>query len=151
MDRSLNEAAYDKIWKYPTDYHKNPPKVISFMSVVPSTFGRIVNFYVFYCFRLIGKLTACLQFQEFSLCNPTMGSSTTAAPCSPQSSNQNARQHPWQGWVTVLRIVLNLEVAPIVSQTHSHPSHSQTSCLFTSSLSLGVPVWQCPPHNTVYP
>ena len=40
----------------------------------------------------------------------------------------------------VLRINLNLDGAPIVSNSHTHPSHSQTSRLLTSSLSLGVPV-----------
>jgi hypothetical protein len=39
-----------------------------------------------------------------------------------------------------LRINLNLDGAPIVSKSHTHPSHSQTSRLLTSSLSLGVPV-----------
>jgi hypothetical protein len=39
-----------------------------------------------------------------------------------------------------LRINLNIDGAPITSRTHTHPSHSQTSRLFTSSLSLGVPV-----------
>jgi hypothetical protein len=39
-----------------------------------------------------------------------------------------------------LRITLNLDGAPIISRTHTHPSHSQTSRLLTSSLSLGVPV-----------
>ena len=39
-----------------------------------------------------------------------------------------------------LRINLNLDGAPITSQSHTHPSHSQTSRLLTSSLSLGVPV-----------
>jgi hypothetical protein len=39
-----------------------------------------------------------------------------------------------------LRITLNLDGAPIISRTHPHPSHSQTSRLLTSSLSLGVPV-----------
>jgi hypothetical protein len=29
---------------------------------------------------------------------------------------------------------------PIPSESHTHPSHSQTSRLLTSSLSLGVPV-----------
>ncbi len=36
------------------------------------------------------------------------------------------------------RITLNLDGAPITSKSHTHPSHSQTSCLFTSPLSLGV-------------
>jgi hypothetical protein len=40
----------------------------------------------------------------------------------------------------VLRINLNLDGAPIASKSHTHPSHSQTSRLLDSSLSLGVPV-----------
>jgi hypothetical protein len=40
----------------------------------------------------------------------------------------------------VLRINLNLDGAPIASKSHTHPSHSQTSRLLTSSLPLGVPV-----------
>ncbi len=39
-----------------------------------------------------------------------------------------------------LRININLDGAPIASKSHTHPSHSQTSRLLTSSLSLGVPV-----------
>jgi hypothetical protein len=41
-----------------------------------------------------------------------------------------------------LRITLNTDDTPIESRSrsHTHPSHSQTSRLFTSSLSLGVPV-----------
>ena len=41
-----------------------------------------------------------------------------------------------------LRINLNLDGEPIASKSHTHPSHSQTSRLLTSSLSLGVPVPQ---------
>ncbi len=39
-----------------------------------------------------------------------------------------------------LRIILNIDGAPVASRSHTHPSHSQTSRLLTSSLSLGVPV-----------
>jgi hypothetical protein len=39
-----------------------------------------------------------------------------------------------------LRVNLNIDGSPITSRTHTHPSHSQTSRLLTSSLSLGVPV-----------
>jgi hypothetical protein len=39
-----------------------------------------------------------------------------------------------------LRINLSIDGVPITSRTHTHPSHSQTSRLLTSSLSLGVPV-----------
>jgi hypothetical protein len=45
-----------------------------------------------------------------------------------------------------LRTTLNLDGAPIVSSTHTHPSHFKTSRLLTSSLFLGVPV----PRGTVY-
>ncbi len=38
-----------------------------------------------------------------------------------------------------LRVTLNLDGTPIVFNSHTHPSHSQTSRLLTSSLSLGVP------------
>ena len=41
---------------------------------------------------------------------------------------------------SALRVNLNLDGAPIASNSHTHPSHSQTSRLLTSSLSLGVPV-----------
>jgi hypothetical protein len=41
---------------------------------------------------------------------------------------------------TALRIMLNIDVTPVASRSHTHPSHSQTSLLLTSSLSLGVPV-----------
>jgi hypothetical protein len=39
-----------------------------------------------------------------------------------------------------LCINLNIDGAPIAFRADTHPSHSQTSGLFTSSLSLGVPV-----------
>ena len=39
-----------------------------------------------------------------------------------------------------LRVTLNLDGAPITSKSHTHLTHSQSSRLLTSSLSLGVPV-----------
>jgi hypothetical protein len=39
-----------------------------------------------------------------------------------------------------LRITLNLDGTPIISKSHTHPSHSETSRPLTSSLSLGIPV-----------
>jgi hypothetical protein len=43
------------------------------------------------------------------------------------------------GKAAALRVTLNLDGSPITSNSHTHPSHSQTSRLLTSSLSLGVP------------
>jgi hypothetical protein len=42
--------------------------------------------------------------------------------------------------VGVRFIPSSLDGAPIISTSHTHPSHSQTSRLLTSSLSLGMPV-----------
>ncbi len=39
-----------------------------------------------------------------------------------------------------LRFNLNIDGSPIMSKSHTHPSHSQASHLLTSSLSLGAPV-----------
>ncbi len=39
-----------------------------------------------------------------------------------------------------LRFILHIDGSTIISKSHTHPSHSQTSRLLTSSLSLGVAV-----------
>ena len=39
-----------------------------------------------------------------------------------------------------LRVTLNLDGTPITSKSHTHLTHTQSSRLLTSSLSLGVPV-----------
>ncbi len=46
--------------------------------------------------------------------------------------------------VVTLRINLNIDGVPMISRSYTHPSHSQTSRLLTSSISIGVPV----PHTT---
>ena len=54
--------------------------------------GYIVNLCDFYSYKLIGKLTAFLQPQEFSLRNITVTSSTITTQSSHDSSNRK--------WVT---------------------------------------------------
>ena len=41
VDKSLNEAAADKIRKYRADYNNRPPTSISFMTAIASTSGRL--------------------------------------------------------------------------------------------------------------
>ena len=41
LDRSLNETVPDKIRKYRSDYNNNPPSVVSFMTAIASTSGRL--------------------------------------------------------------------------------------------------------------
>ncbi len=50
----------------------------------------------------------------------------------------------YSGWCVTLQIILNIDTVPVVSRSHTHPSHSETSRLLTSSLSLGVPVPESP-------
>jgi hypothetical protein len=100
--------------------------------------GYVVNLSDFYSYRLIGKLTVFLQLQEFSLRNLTVTSSTSAAWLSLHSSKAGLTWFSLR--LQLLRITLNLDGTPITSKSHTHPSHSQTFRLLTSSLSLGVPV-----------
>ena len=96
--------------------------------------------------KLIGKLTSFLQLQEFSLRNPTpVTSSTSAAPHSPHSSNRTWTAPSPRSYLYVLTLTLMGHLSLKIT-SHTHPSHSQTSRLLTSSLSLGVQ----PPWNPVY-
>jgi hypothetical protein len=98
-----------------------------------------VNLCAFYSYKLIGKLTAFLQLQEFSLCNLPVDSSTSRDRAA-FSSKIEVKVGSTLAKTADVRLNLNLDGVPITSRTHTHPSHSQTSRLLTSSLSLGVPV-----------
>ncbi len=41
VDKSLNEAANDKIRKYRADYNNNPPNAVAFMPAITGTNGRL--------------------------------------------------------------------------------------------------------------
>jgi hypothetical protein len=80
IDESLNQSANDKIRKYRADCNNNPPNVVAFMLVLlVRMVDCTVNLSGFYSYRLIGKLTAFLQFQEFSQRNQTWEDSSTFA------------------------------------------------------------------------
>ncbi len=86
IDRSLNDDATDKIRKYRAVYNNNPSHAIGFFQLLLVRLGGyIVNLCAFYSYKLIGKLTAFLQLQEFSLRNLPVDSSTSAARCSPHN------------------------------------------------------------------
>ena len=87
-DRSLNEAAADKIRKYRADYNNNPPNAISLcLLLLVRLGGYTVTLCAFYFYKLIGKLTAFLQLQELILRNMTVSSSTSVSQSSPHNSN----------------------------------------------------------------
>ncbi len=133
IDRSLNEAAPDKIRQYRSDYNNNPPNTVPFIPRMVSTSGRLHSEFV----RLL-ILQTHRETDRFS---------TSAARLSFHNSKTGLV------WVSLRRHLyvstnLNIDGTPITSRTHTLPSHSQTSRLLTSSLSLGVPV---PPSHPVYP
>jgi hypothetical protein len=140
IDESLNKAARDKIRKYRADYNNNPPNAVAFMPAIAGTSGRLHSEFI----RLL-FLQAHRETDRFFAASGVQ---------SAQSNNSgffHVRRAAFSGLLksrvgniiakaSALRVNLNLDGAPIASSSHTHPSHSQTSRLLTSSLSLGVPV-----------
>ena len=79
LDRSLNETATDKIRSYRVDYNNRPSNVISFMTAIASTSGRLHSAFV--CLRFLRAhrdTDPFFQCQEFTLYNLPVTSSTTS-------------------------------------------------------------------------
>jgi hypothetical protein len=100
--------------------------------------GYIVNLCAFYSYKLIGKLIAFFAASGVQLAQSTSGLFHFRRAAF--SSQLKAKVGSTLAKAAALRVNMNLDGAPITSRTHNHPSHSQTSRLLTSSLSLGVPV-----------
>ncbi len=100
--------------------------------------GYILNLSDFYSYRIIGKQTTFFSDSGVLSTQSDRGFfHYRRVAVSDQLKSKVGLVLPKE---TVLCITLNLDGTPITSRTHTHPSHSQTSRLFTSSLSLGVPV-----------
>ena len=100
-----------------------------------------------YSYRLIGKLTWVFGVSGVQF--PQSNSGLFHLRRSAFSSQVKAKVGSTLAKAAALRVNLNIDGAPIASRTHTHPSHSQTSRLLTSSLSLGVPVPR-PTHKQQY-
>ena len=107
------------------------------MPAIASTSGRLHSEFV----RLL-FLQAHQETDRFLAASgvqlPQHNCSITAARRSPHSSDRK-----WETFLAkaaALRITLNIDGAPLTSRSHTHPSHSKTSRLLTSSLSLGEEV-----------
>jgi hypothetical protein len=139
LDQSLNDAAADKIRKYRADYNNRPPSAVSFMPDIPSTSGRLHSEFV----RLL-FLQAHRETDRFFSASGVQSAQSTSGQFHFRRAAFSDQFKRKVGLSLVkaaaLRINLNLDGAPITSKSHTHPSHSQTSRLLTSSLSLGVPV-----------
>jgi hypothetical protein len=139
IDKSLNEAATDKIRKYRADYACNPPSAVSFMPVIASTSGRLHSEFIRLLFLQTHRETdRFLAASGVRLAQTDRGlfhfrRTTFSATLKAKVVSNLVK-------TAALRITLNIDGAPITSRTHIPPSHSQTSRLLTSSLSEGVPV-----------
>jgi hypothetical protein len=139
LDQSLNDTAGDKIRKYRADYNNNPPNTVSFMSPIASTSGRLHSEFV----RLL-FLQTHRETDRFFAASGVQFPQTNRGMFYYRRAAFSAQFKSKVGLVldktAALRITLNLDGCPIISKSHTHPSHSQTSRLLTSSLSLGIPV-----------
>jgi hypothetical protein len=141
LDQSLNDTVVDKLRKYRADYNNNPPRGIGFMSTIASTSGRLHSEFIRilflqthretdHFFAASGVLSAQSDRGFFHYHRAAFSFMIKSRVVNILSKD------------TTLRINLNLDGSSIASKSHTHPSHSQTSRLLTSSLSLGVPVPQ---------
>ncbi len=133
----LSLIKYENIVLTTTIIHRT--RYLLCLSLLVRLGGYIANLSDFYSYKLIGKLTAF-----FSSSGVPLGQSTSGGffhfRRAAFFSNLKSKRGNLLTKDTSLRINLNLDGAPIASKSHTHPSHSQTSRLLTSSLSLGVPV-----------
>ena len=71
LDRSLNEAAADKIRQYRADYNNRPSNAISFMPAIASTSGRLHSEFVRLLFlqthrKTVGFFASGVQLAQFN-------------------------------------------------------------------------------------
>jgi hypothetical protein len=132
IDKSLNEAAADKIRKYHTDYKNNPPTVVSFMPSMTSTSGRLHSEFIRLLFLQAHRKTDRI-FAASGVQLPQQNRGLFHLRRVVFSTHLKAKVGCTQTKSAALRINLNIDGAPITSKTHTHPSHLQTSRLLTSS------------------
>jgi hypothetical protein len=139
LDQSLNDAGAAKSRKYRADYNFNPSRGVGFMSAIASMSDPLHSEFIRILF-----LQAHRETDRFFAASGVMSSQSDRGffhyRRASFSSMIKSRVGNILAKASVLRINLNIDGSPIASKSHTHPSHSQTSRLLTSSLSLGVPV-----------
>ncbi len=139
LHQSLNDTTTDKLRKYHTDYNFNPTRGVGFMSTIASTSGRLHSEFIRILFLQTHRETdrfftgsGVLSIQSdrgfFHYLRSVFSSILKSRVGNILTKSES------------LRINLNIDGSSIARKSHTHPSHSKTSRLLTSSLSLGVPV-----------
>jgi hypothetical protein len=122
-NRELN--ADENYRKYRTDYNKKPPVAISFMSTVVSTSGSLHSEFVCLLF-----LQAHRETDRFFAASGVQLAHTTSVQFHDRRAAFSSQIKSKIGNILAktaeLRIILNIDEAPVASRSHTHPSHSQT-------------------------
>ncbi len=128
LDKPLNEGVSDEIRKYHTDDNNNPPNDISFMSAIVNTSGRLQSDFVRILFLQTHRetdsffVTSGVQLvqhdREDFHCHHTVF-----------TSQLKAKKGSILAKASTLRFILNIDGSSIISKSHTHPSHSESSLL----------------------
>ena len=125
IDRTLNEAAVDKVLQYRADYNNRPFHAIAFMPAIASTSGRLHCEFVRLLFLQAHRETdRFLSGSGVQLAQSHFHFRRTAL-----SSQLKSKVGHILTKAAALRIMLNIDGTPITSRSHTHPSHTQKSHL----------------------
>ncbi len=121
LDKSLNNTVADKIQKYRTDHNNIQPSAVSFMPAIVSSSGRLHSEFIRLLFLQAHRETdRFFTTSEVQVAQHNSGLlhfhlTTYSAQFKSKCGNLLAK-------TAGLRINLNLDVAPIASKSHTHPS-----------------------------
>ena len=139
VDRSLNDAAADKLENIALTVITIRPTLSPLCLLMLVRLGRLHSEFVRLLFLQAHRETdRFLAASGVQLAQHDRGQFHYRRAAF--SSHLKCRVGNILAKAAALRINLNIDGAPLASRSHTHPSHSQTSRLLTSSLSLGVPV-----------
>ena len=124
---------------YRADYNNNPPSCVASMPAIASTSGRLHSEFV----RLL-FLQAHRETDRFFTVSGVQLVQSDRDQFHYKhvvfSSKFKSKVDNILAKVAALRITLNIDDTPVESRSHTHPSHSKTDRLLTSSMSLGLTV-----------
>ena len=115
---SLNEAATDKIRKYHADYNNNPPSSVAFMPTIARTSGSLHSEFVRLLFLQAHRETD----RFFAVSGVQLAQSTSVQLHFKHtlfSSQLKSKIGNILAKASALRIILNIDGAPVSSRSHS--------------------------------
>jgi hypothetical protein len=114
MDKSLNEAANDKIRKYRADYNNNPPTSIAFIPDIAGTNGRLHSDFIRLLFLQAHRETdRFFAVSGVQSAQSNLGSSYFHFPRAAFSSMMKSKCGLLLAKAAALRVNLNLDGVPI--------------------------------------